>query len=506
MNKIKSYILIGLSMFTLASCNDWLDITPETEVRQDDLFSSYKGYKEALAGCYTSMASRDLYGEKLTMTDIECLANLWNTPNGNRCPELYYMHYHYYDTDETRSAIKAIYGGLYNVIVQTNAIINNLTANPSSIKGDQQRNVVEGEARAIRAFCHFDALRLFGQMPQNGERTVSLPYSESNDINILPPYYGFNDFAKKVINDLDIAEEKLAKSDPIMEYSYDQLTGTEDKPAEDTFDDDFLVYRRNRFNYWAVRALKARVYQYIGETAKAYSEAKAVIDAQLNGKKVVELAGNDDYAKGHYALPSECLFALHNSELLNYSVKLLGGDPTSRILTDQVMYVSSRNLDNKLYVGQNTTSNNRYLNLWEHNTMSSTGTKYPTIKKYFWSMKDDHKNLELRTQLQIMPILRLSEMYLIAMETTTDLSEANSLYKTYMAARNVNISDDFASLENVRTEVVNEYRREFYGEGQMFYCYKRLGEKSIMFSYYQMGDDEYILPLPESEFNPADKQ
>ena len=303
-----------------------------------------------------------------------------------------------------------------------------------------------------------------------------------------------------------------------MEYSYDQLTGTEDKPAEDTFDDDFLVYRRNRFNYWAVRALKARVYQYIGETAKAYSEAKAVsarwedseakavIDAQLNGKKVVELAGNDDYAKGHYALPSECLFALHNSELLNYSVKLLGGDPTSRILTDQVMYVSSRNLDSKLYSGQNTTSNNRYLNLWEHNTMSSTGTKYPTIKKYFWSMKDDHENLELRTQLQIMPILRLSEMYLIAMETTTDLGEANSLYKTYMAARNVNISDDFASLENVRTEVVNEYRREFYGEGQMFYCYKRLGEKSIMFSYSQLGDDEYILPLPESEFNPADKQ
>ena len=92
------------------------------------------------------------------------------------------------------------------------------------------------------------------------------------------------------------------------------------------------------------------------------------------------------------------------------------------------------------------------------------------------------------------------------METTTDLGEANSLYKTYMAARNVNISDDFASLENVRTEVVNEYRREFYGEGQMFYCYKRLGEKSIMFSYSQLGDDEYILPLPESEFNPADKQ
>ena len=81
MNKIRSYIFIGLSMLSLSSCNEWLDVKPETEVREDDLFSSYKGYKEALAGCYSAMTSRDLYGEKLTISDVECLANLWNQPS-----------------------------------------------------------------------------------------------------------------------------------------------------------------------------------------------------------------------------------------------------------------------------------------------------------------------------------------------------------------------------------------------------------------------------------------
>ena len=505
MNKITRYIFMAMSALALASCNDWLDVKPETEVREDDLLSSYKGYKEALAGCYTAMTSRDLYGEKLTMTNVECLANLWNMPNSSHRLELYYMHYHFYDDDVSRNALKAIYSGMYNVVVQANSIINHITANPASIADEQARNIVEGEARAIRAFCHFDILRLFGQMPQNAQKTVSLPYSESSDIYTLPPYYSFNDFAKKILSDLDAAEEKLGKSDPILEYTFDELTGTDANPADDLLEDNFLVYRRHRFNYWAVKALKARVYLYIGDNANAYKEAKAVIDARIKGKKVVELAGNNDYEQGHYALPSECLLALHITDLIDYSISTLGGDPSTRVLTEQVMYVSTRNLDNKLYAGQNTTSNNRYLNMWDHNTASPTGTKSPTIKKYYWNIKDNHTTLELHTALQIMPLLRLSEMYLIAMETTGSLAEANELYRTYMAARNVNITDDFASMDDVKAEVVNEYRREFYGEGQMFYCYKRTGEKSMMFSYQQMGDDEYVLPLPNTEFNPADK-
>lgn len=491
MNKIRSYIFIGLSMLSLSSCNEWLDVKPETEVREDDLFSSYKGYKEALAGCYSAMTSRDLYGEKLTISDVECLANLWNQPSKSYTPALYDLHIHDYEDEYARNDIKTIYGGLYNVIVQANGIINHITANPASIPAENQRNIIEGEARAVRAFCHFDVLRLFGQMPQNATKTVELPYSESNDINTLPPYYSFEQFAAKVLADLDIAEEKLKTSDPVMEFSYDELAGADSKLADQLPDDDFLLNRRYRFNYWAVRALKARVYLYIGDKAKAYNEAMAVINAQIKGKSVVSLSSKSDYENKKYSTPSECLMQLYNVDLLDYSIDLIGGDPERNVNTDKHLYLTSNNFEKKLFAGANTTSDVRYLNLWDRTTKSSTGSKYPTIKKYF--------------KVTTMPLLRLSEMYLIAMETTTNLAEANSLYKTFMAARNVNITTDIESEVDLLDKVINEYRLDFYAEGQMFYCYKRLAVKSMLFSYENMGEEQYIIPLPSSEFNPAGK-
>ena len=42
-----------------------------------------------------------------------------------------------------------------------------------------------------------------------------------------------------------------------------------------------MGYRQFRFNYYAVKALEARFFMYIGETAKAYAAAKAVIDAKM---------------------------------------------------------------------------------------------------------------------------------------------------------------------------------------------------------------------------------
>ena len=491
MNKIRKYIFIGLSMLSLSSCNEWLDVKPETEVREDDLFSSYKGYKDALAGCYSAMTSRDLYGEKLTISDIECLANLWNQPSKSYYPALYDLHIHDYEDEYARNDIKTIYGGLYNVIVQANNIINHIISNPASITTENQRNIIEGEARAVRAFCHFDVLRLFGQMPQNATKTVELPYSESNDIKTLPPYYSFEQFAAKVLADLDIAEEKLKTSDPVMEFTYEALEGSDSNLADQLPDDDFLLNRRYRFNYWAVRALKARVYLYIGDKAKAYNEAMAVINAQINGMNVVSLSSKTDYDNKKYSTPSECLMQLYNIDLIDYSIDLIGGDPESKIDTDRNLYLTKSNFEKKLFAGANTTSDVRYLNLWECNTQSYTGTKYPTIKKYF--------------KVKTMPLLRLSEMYLIAMETTNNLSEANSLYKTFMAARNVNITTDIESEVALLDKVINEYRLDFYAEGQMFYCYKRLAVKSMLFSSENMSEEQYIIPLPSSEFNPADK-
>jgi hypothetical protein len=100
-------------------------------------------------------------------------------------------------------------------------------------------------------------------------------------------------------------------------------------------------------------------------------------------------------------------------------------------------------------------------------------------------------------------MLRLSEMYLIAIETSTSLDEVQSLYKTYMTSCEYTLYTPFASLEDAKKEMVNEYRREFYGEGQMFFTYKRLASKSMLWNSDAITESNYILPLPSTEYDPS---
>ena len=61
-----------------SSCNDWLDVKPQGQTEEEDMYTSYEGFKNALIGCYMKMKSRNLYGEKLTMSHVESLAQLWD--------------------------------------------------------------------------------------------------------------------------------------------------------------------------------------------------------------------------------------------------------------------------------------------------------------------------------------------------------------------------------------------------------------------------------------------
>ena len=45
--------LVGIS--SLASCDDWLDVSPNTDLPAKELFTTENGYKSALAGLYIVM-------------------------------------------------------------------------------------------------------------------------------------------------------------------------------------------------------------------------------------------------------------------------------------------------------------------------------------------------------------------------------------------------------------------------------------------------------------------
>lgn len=55
-------LFILVLFFSLVSCNEWLNVSPEDQIGEKDLFSNGEGFRNALNGIYKSMAEYELYG------------------------------------------------------------------------------------------------------------------------------------------------------------------------------------------------------------------------------------------------------------------------------------------------------------------------------------------------------------------------------------------------------------------------------------------------------------
>ena len=101
---------------------------------------------------------------------------------------------------------------------------------------------------------------------------------------------------------------------------------------------------------------------------------------------------------------------------------------------------------------------------------------------------------------QMIPMIRISEMYMIAAETSTDGPTRLGYFNTFRNHRN---------LANVRERDVDyylekEWKKEFYGEGQLFFWYKRNKKTEMQSATDQYGTvsvklSNYVLPIPDAE-------
>ena len=447
------------------SCNDWLDVRGENVKKEVDQFDSYKGFRDALTGCYMQMAATDAYGQRLTMTDIEDLADLWYCPSDleSTRPMSFYLHHHNYEKDNARSALKAIYAQLFTTIASANVVIKNVESKGGNIGDSKKRDMILGEAYAIRAYCQLDVLRLFGPCPaDSAASSIKLPYSFTTGIKEMPSYYDFHSYVALLDKDLSQALVLLKGSDPIFGNTFSALNS----PSTNV-DDDYTYYRQARLNYWAVKALQARESLYLGRKQQAHDLALEVINAKgADGNALILAGANTSQARNDiYYITSDMLQSLYSS--------LPGA----------------------------TASHNRYLNEWFRTRKDPWGKICPTIKKYWYDTNQNYSQSELTTKLQVIPMLRLSEMYLTAMESSESLSEIQQLYDTYMSQCAFTLYKPFTSLTQAHEELTNEWRREFFAEGQIFYVYKRL-KATHLWNGDEMKADSYVIPLPKTEYDP----
>ncbi|MCH3995382.1 MAG: RagB/SusD family nutrient uptake outer membrane protein [Prevotella sp.] len=482
----KLYILICIVALSFFSCNDWLDVTPKSEIKSETLYKSEDGYKEALNGVYIKMASADMYGEDASMYYLDGLARMWTIPT-TTTSTLYELSNHQYTNSSVESAISNLFMNYYNAIAQLNDILDNLNNSTVKFSYDNDK-LIKGEALGLRAFLHLDLLRLFGPVPSEANDSVkTIPYvTEITNENSKLTSKSWKEVTSDIESDLLQSANLLKKYDPIVRTTIDSLKNTSFMGKGNIPNDSWQLLRQGRFNYYAVLGTLARFYHWIGNNSKAIQCAKMVIDSgkfQLYNE--VSFSGSD----ASLDMYSEHLFGLENPNQQTILEPIFKGE--TPLLTQTSDYTDAA-YESSIHVNDIRYANHRY---WEVTTYQNS-TKVNHFYKYTG-------NNNITTDNRV-PLLRYVEMYFILIEDLP-LAEAKNYFIKYRQSRALSSTIDETSTSDevsLLSRLEKEYRKEFYGEGQMFFFYKKHNYDHFTWpTNYTVPSGAYDIPLPKDQIN-----
>lgn len=476
---IKTTILAVTAAILTCSCGKWLDVQPYDEIAEEDLMSTEAGFRQLLNGIYIELNDDMLYGGALSVEMIEIMGGAYEMGSdgavwGNYSDIASYR----YGTEYWRTRLNETWNKAYELILDCNLLLAGIDDRKDIFSGEGYY-IVKGEALALRAMLHFDMLRLFGPVYSRNPHAAAIPYYTEYDGTphaVLPA----SEAAALVIADLNEARVLLSV-DPV------RTEGTRMEGPSGGATDAFLCYRNLRLNYFAVCGLLARAYLWTGDKAEALKYAEEVISAGNEGvfpfvDRSLVTGSPDDPDR---IFSSEVLFALTDSQRETIFDSYF--DPSR--LPNYVFTMEGGLFSDVIYGGMDTGGSRydyRYLSGWR-----TTGGK-----SYFYKYSDMVNTGDIRNTM--VPLIRLGEMYLIAAECQSDdISGGLSYVNTLRSNRGV------AMLAELTRDLLQyEYIRELYGEGQLFFMYKRMFTR-VLFSADgenpQASDAIFTVPLPQSE-------
>lgn len=489
---IKTLAAAAAAAACLVSCDKYLDVKPYDSIGEDELFETESGFQKLLNGVYLDLNSDDLYGKALMTEMIEVMSNDCTVgTNTDTWGEYINLYNHTYTSDYWRGRFDDVWDKSYSLIMNCDKLLDNIDDH-RSLFSDKHYRMLRGEALALRAYLHFDMLRLFGPVYQNDSTATAIPYRLHQTLSADDPLPA-NEVMRLIIADLDEAHTLLADIDPILT---DGLQMSADESG-----DNFERYRPLRLNVYAVEALLARVWQWRSNgtddaaATMAYRYAKGVIDHASGLFPFVR----KDLVLGSPTNPdrvfsSEIIFALSNpqrGQLFKtcHDPSLL---PSPVFCPDSVIFNEYMfgNVSQTLTYG-GSKDDYRYVAQWK--TVGTT----PYLYKY-----QDLTTTGL-VRGTMVPMLRMSEMYLICAECAPTEAERYDYLNTLRTHRGV-------SAVSSRLDATTKYEfiREFWGEGQIFFYHKRL-YLSILRSLDSAGSPVrvspsnavFVVPLPDTEVN-----
>ena len=120
MNRIKRIWILGLLLIG-ASCNSWLDVAPEDQIMEKDLFEEREGFLMALNGVYLNMNSSSNYGGNLSVGIIDVMAQYYNCTTSEHNYSGYQSYA--YDSKTSKDRFETVWKTTYSQISNLNAIL-----------------------------------------------------------------------------------------------------------------------------------------------------------------------------------------------------------------------------------------------------------------------------------------------------------------------------------------------------------------------------------------------
>lgn len=498
---MKKYNIINftIAIFFLAmtsSCSDsWLDRNPSDGIDKsvaitnfNEAFVALNGMYDAIQGnskdqtleaiFYTYYGARMIYYGDVRGTDMQA------TESGSgRVSPSYYMNY-------TLSTAPQVWQMPYIVINRANNIIEALEAGKVTDATQETIDDLKGQALMARALAHFDLLRVYSQpyFVSNGAGLGVPIVTKSQGYNYAPARNTIEEVYNQVIADLTEASN-LMTNDRFAEPYKASYGGN-------------LGY----FTGWAAKALLARVYLYKEDNQKAYDTAVDVIN-----NSGYQLWSTDQYVTAwSKTATSEVIFEIVNAssddwvdrEAIGYLYS--EGGYNDAVMTKSFVDLMSTKYANDVRQGL---------------MLASTKNldKVPWGKDKVYINKYPGKEGAGDVRINNIPILRLSETYLIAAEAASKMSDqANAAkYLNAIVLRGNPEATPVSMGDATLDRILQEKQVEFVGEGHRFFDLMR-NNKTI--TRYISDDDKgwqlalieesrsfnvdyfrAILPIPQSE-------
>ena len=432
---------------SLSSCvNDWLDVAPSDGTDADAALTSSSDLAAARTGMYAALKGNsnlvDYYGQQFFVYgDVHAGDDYqYNNIGGSNRASFYYdMNYQTAsEFTSSTSSSNVAWKSPYIVIGRANRIIAAAEGGALSDAAEAKATIDQyaAEAKVLRALAHFDLVRIYGK-----------PYTEDQGASLgVPLVTGVLESNAKPARST-VAEVYTQVVKDLTEAISSNALATETEPGY--------------VSVWGAKAILSRVYLNMGDYANALSVAEDIIK-----NSGAALWTRDQYFKAWDAsTPNESEFLFRLNVAGSTDNNDLNGIGNLQQREGYKEMVATKKFVDMLTSDPKDVRNDMFLPA----TAAKEVATYGTNKVYLNKLRGQGDNLR---NVTIVPIIRLSEVYLTAAECAfrnNDKTKAVE-YLNDLVKNRTTTEASLATVDNITLErILIERRKELIGEGQRYF-------------------------------------